>query len=77
MLWRIPDACELFCALLESELSAGTLVKRASLTAPALSQQVAILIAGGLIQRRRPRDRRSSRTIACGHSISINRPTLA
>jgi len=41
------------CALIERELTASELARKARLPAPALSQQAAILEAGGLIGRRR------------------------
>lgn len=41
------------CALMQSELSATELARRAHLPAPALSQQAAILEAKGVIARRR------------------------
>jgi len=41
------------CALMQSDLSATELARRARLPAPALSQQAAVLEAKGLIARRR------------------------
>ncbi|MGA2709367.1 MAG: ArsR/SmtB family transcription factor [Steroidobacteraceae bacterium] len=43
----------IICALMQSDLSATELARRARLPAPALSQQAAILEAKGLIARRR------------------------
>ncbi len=48
-----PARLRVVCALLDGEQSAGTLAARAGLKAPALSQQAAVLVAGGLIRRRR------------------------
>ncbi len=48
-----PGRLRIICALLEGELTAGRLAGQALLSAPALSQQAAILEAGGLISRRR------------------------
>lgn len=48
-----PGRLRIVCALMEGELSASQLARRARLPAPALSQQAAILHAEGLIGRRR------------------------
>jgi DNA-binding transcriptional ArsR family regulator len=48
-----PGRLRIVCALMDAELSATQLARRARLPAPALSQQAAILEAEGLIGRRR------------------------
>jgi len=48
-----PGRLRIVCALMDGELSASQLARYARLSAPALSQQAAILEAEGLIGRRR------------------------
>lgn len=48
-----PARLRMICALLPGECAAGTLARSARLRAPALSQQAAVLEAGGLLSRRR------------------------
>ncbi len=48
-----PARLRMVCALLQGELTAGELARRAGLRAPALSQQATVLESGGLIHRRR------------------------
>jgi DNA-binding transcriptional ArsR family regulator len=48
-----PARLRIVCALLDGEQTAGKLAACAGLRAPALSQQAAILVAEGLIRRRR------------------------
>jgi len=48
-----PARLRVVCALLDGDRSAGELAREAGLRAPALSQQAAVLEAGGLISRQR------------------------
>ncbi len=48
-----PGRLRIVCQLMDGEQSAGQLVLATGLRAPALSQQAAILEAGGIIERRR------------------------
>jgi DNA-binding transcriptional ArsR family regulator len=48
-----PGRLRILCALIDGERSASQLAHQAQLSAPALSQQAAILEAKGLITRRR------------------------
>lgn len=48
-----PARLRMICALLGGEQPAGELARAAQLRAPALSQQAAVLEAGGLLSRRR------------------------
>ena len=48
-----PGRLRIVCQLMEGELTAGQLARGTGLRAPALSQQAAILEAGGIIERRR------------------------
>lgn len=48
-----PGRLRIVCALVEGERTASELARGARMRAPALSQQAAILEAGGLIARRR------------------------
>lgn len=48
-----PARLRMICALLPGECAAGELARSAGLRAPALSQQAAVLEAGGLLSRRR------------------------
>jgi DNA-binding transcriptional ArsR family regulator len=48
-----PGRFRIICALIDGERSASQLAHQAQLSGPALSQQAAILEAGGLITRRR------------------------
>ena len=48
-----PGRLRIICALMEGERSASQLARHAQMSAPALSQQAAVLEAEGLIARRR------------------------
>jgi DNA-binding transcriptional ArsR family regulator len=48
-----PARLRVVCALIEGERTAGELAARAGLSAPALSQQAAVLEASGVVTRRR------------------------
>jgi len=48
-----PGRLRIVCALRVAELPAGELARQAGLSPPALSQQAAILVAEGLLERRR------------------------
>jgi ArsR family transcriptional regulator, virulence genes transcriptional regulator len=48
-----PARLRVVCALLDGEITAGELARRAGLRAAALSQQASVLEAGGAIRRRR------------------------
>lgn len=48
-----PGRLRIVCALLEGEKSAAALAREAGLSAPAFSQQAAVLTAAGLLARRR------------------------
>ncbi len=48
-----PGRLRIICALLGGECSAGELARQANMSPPALSQQAAVLLAEGLIDRRR------------------------
>jgi ArsR family transcriptional regulator, virulence genes transcriptional regulator len=78
-----PARLRVVCALLDGELTAGELARRAGLQAPALSQQANVLEAGGAIRRRRdarsvryslssPAVRAQARLL---HRFFCNRPT--
>ncbi len=56
-----PARLRVLCALLDGDCAAGELARRAGLSAPSLSQQAAVLEAGGLLRRRR-----ESRSIVYG-----------
>ena len=48
-----PGRLRIICALMDGERSASQLAQHAQLSAPALSQQAAVMEAAGLIARRR------------------------
>ena len=66
-----PGRLRIVCALLDGELPASGLARRARIAAPALSQQATILEASGLIGRRRV-----GRTVLYGLSTARTRALI-